>query len=143
MLLMLRKVAVVGATLATGLGIAAAPASAAVVAQRYEEVSFDVNSCTGEIVHLEGSYLLTVRTFGDDGFAVRYTYTLTGMGETTGLTYTVNTQSAYTVSDSDANFESTFRSRMISRGPAPDQWVFAHISSDPSDEDYVKTLCRA
>ena len=81
--------------------------------------------------------------FGDDGLAVRYTYTLKGTGDTTGLTYTVNVQSAFTVSDADTNFESTFRARMVSHGPAPDQWVLAHISTDPNDEDYITTLCRA
>jgi hypothetical protein len=138
-----RLLAVLSFIAAASFGFAAQPASAAVVAQRFEEVSYEVNTCTGETVHLEGSYLLTVRTFGDDGFAVRSTYTLTGTGDSTGLRYTVNVQSAFTLSDADTNFESTFRARMISRGPAPDQWVLAHISTDPDDEDHITTLCRA
>ena len=141
MRLVLRLLAVCSCLM--GLCLTAPPASSAVFAQRYDEISYDLNSCTGETVQLEGSYLLTVRTFGDDGIAVRYTYSLTGTGETTGLIYTVNVHSAFRVSNSDTDFESTFRARMISRGPAPDQWVLAHISTDPNDEDYITTLCRA
>jgi hypothetical protein len=136
----LRSLTAVGALI--GLLAVAAPAQASVVTQRYEEISYDVNTCTGETVRLEGSYLLTVRTFGEDGLAVRYTYTLTGTGQTTGLTYTVNTQSAFTVSNNDTDFESTFRSTMVSRGPAPDQVVIGHISSDPDEPSTITTQCR-
>jgi hypothetical protein len=138
-----KLVSTIGCLVGLGL-VVPASAHAEVVTQRYEEVSYDINTCTGDTVRLTGTYLLVVRTFGDDGFDIRYTYTLKGTGES-GLVYTVSTQSAFTVSDDDTNFESTFRSRMISRGPAPDQWVVAHTSYGPDadpDDNFFTTYCR-
>ena len=129
-----------GLPVVAAVTLASAPASADVILQqRYEEISIDVNTCTGEDVLLTGTLFLLVRSVdGTGGIAVRYTYYLTGTGLTTGSRYVVNVQSAFTATST--SFASTYRSTMVSTGPAPNQTVVARVSSDGSFT--METVCR-
>ena len=137
------KKTIIGVGCALGLSLGfTAPASADVTTQHVTEISIEINTCTGEDVLIEGKALQVIRNFGDDGQAVRLIVTAKGTGLTTGNPYTINWQSYSENSENDTVFESTFRRRIVSQGPEPDEWVVARLSTDPTDEDFITTFCR-
>ena len=136
------KKTIIGVGCALGLSLGfTAPASADVATQHVTEISIEINTCTGEDVLIEGKALQVIRNFGDDGQAVRLIVTAKGTGRPPA-TRTPSTGSRMGDSEDDTVFESTFRRRIVSQGPGPDEWVVARLSTNPTDEDFITTFCR-